>query len=63
MTTYVLMVWLALLSGGVSTGMARVDEYRTMEACEAAGRAWQRMMSSARRDAWIVDWGCLPGEQ
>ena len=60
MTTYVLMVWFAIR---VDTGYvpARVDEYSTLEACEAAGEVW----AGAFVGPWDTKpgrWFCLPGE-
>ena len=59
MTTFVLMVWLT--GPGAGNAPARVDEYRTIEACEAAGLAWKSYIDTHR---WhnAAQWACLPGE-
>ena len=60
-TTIVLLVWLE--DNFAAHVPARVDEYRTIEACEAAGRAWIGAFDDAPR--WrraAVQWVCLSGE-
>ena len=60
MTTSVLLVWLE--DPKAAHVPARVDEYRTIEACEAAGRAWTVAFDNPRRRA-AAQWACLPGER
>ena len=72
MTTYVLMVWLSVpwFDSAPAPAPARVDEYRTLEACEAAGQFWEAyfnppapMNPHPRFWGYLPVWACLPGER